>query len=97
MILIGQFRNTVKKGKSQLPSKQQHHPFPMPFKKIFRAVYDYEATADDELNFSEGDVLGVVGEEGAAGEEDGWVYGCNILKDPETNGFIPITYCEEVN
>ena len=64
------------------------------FKKIFKAVYDYEAAAEDELSFSEDNILGIITDEEA--NDDGWVYGCNILKDPETCGFIPITYCEEV-
>lgn len=64
----------------------------MAYKKILKAAYDYEAAEEDELNFSEGDLLGITGDE----DEEGWAYGCNILKDPEANGFIPMTYCEEV-
>ena len=65
----------------------------MPFKKILKAAYDYEATAEDELNFNEGDILGVVGDEEG---DDGWYYGCSVLNEPETNGFLPTTFCEEV-
>ena len=65
----------------------------MPFKKILKAAYDYEATAEDELNFNEGDILGVVGDEEG---DDGWYYGCSVLNEPEINGFIPTTFCEEV-
>lgn len=65
----------------------------MPFKKILRAAYDYQATSEDELNFNEGDILGVVGDEEG---DDGWYYGCSVLIEPEANGFIPTTFCEEV-
>lgn len=69
----------------------------MAYKKILKALYDYEADADDELNFSEGDLLGVIrGDETADEEDDGWYYGCNVMNQSEVNGFIPKTYCEEV-
>lgn len=65
----------------------------MAFSKILRAIYDYEAAAEDELNFAEGDILGIVGDD----DGEGWYYGCNVLgSEPEHNGFIPTTYCEEV-
>lgn len=71
----------------------------MAYKKILKALYDYEATADDELSFNEGDLLGVIrndeNEEAEAGE-DGWYYGCNVMNQTEINGFIPKNYCEEV-
>lgn len=64
----------------------------MGFSKILKAAYDYEASAEDELNFSEGDILGIVGDD----DGEGWYYGCKVLIEPEGNGFIPTTYCEEV-
>lgn len=64
----------------------------MAFKKLLKVVYDYEAAADDELTLNEGDFIGVLGDE----DEDGWYYGSNLLKDAETSGFIPASYCEEV-
>lgn len=66
----------------------------MAYKKIFKALYDYEAAAEDELSFMEGDVLGIVGDQD--GDDEGWLFGCNLLKDSETSGLIPVTYCEEV-
>ena len=70
----------------------------MAYKKILKALYDYEAAAEDELSFNEGDLLGVIGDgnEDETGD-DGWYYGCNVMNQSEINGFIPKTYCEEVN
>lgn len=65
----------------------------MAFSKILKAAYDYEAAAEDELSFAEGDVLGIFGDE----DGEGWYYGCNVLgSDPEHKALIPTTYCEEV-
>ena len=64
----------------------------MAFKKLLKVIYEYEAAAEDELNLSEADIVGVQGEE----DDDGWYYGNNLLKDAETSGFIPASYCEEV-
>jgi hypothetical protein len=63
----------------------------MTFKVILKAQYDYEAAADDEISFSENDLLGVIGDDG----DDEWYFGCNV-SDPSITGFIPKTYCEEV-
>lgn len=70
----------------------------MAYKKILKALYDYEAAAEDELNFSEGDLLGVVigNDETNDDGDDGWYYGCNVMNQSEVNGLIPKTYCEEV-
>ena len=69
----------------------------MAFKKILRASYGYQATADDELTFNENDILGIIeNEEEVEVDNDGWYFGCNVINDPETKGFIPKTYCEEV-
>lgn len=69
----------------------------MTFINFLRASYDYEATADDELTFKENDILGIIeNEEEIEVESDGWYFGCNVVNDPESKGFIPKTYCEEV-
>jgi len=70
----------------------------MAYAKILKALYDYGAAAEDELSFIEGDLLGIIGDESDSGEgDDGWYYGCNVMSQSEVNGFIPKTYCEEVN
>lgn len=92
-----------KKAKQCFRCCQQLPPWlvTMAYKKILKALYDYEAVADDELNFTEGDLLGVLGDENeeAGGDEagdEGWYYGCSVMNQSEVNGFIPKTYCEEV-
>ncbi|XP_028967534.1 protein nervous wreck [Galendromus occidentalis] len=37
-----------------------------------RALYDYESTCEDELSFSEGDVIRIVSKLGSDGVDDGW-------------------------
>ena len=69
----------------------------MAYKKILKALYDYEAAAEDELSFREGDLLGIIEDESNEEGDDGWYYGCNVLMNQsEVNGFIPKNYCEEV-
>ncbi|OQR67541.1 FCH and double SH3 domains protein 2-like [Tropilaelaps mercedesae] len=37
-----------------------------------RALYDYESTCEDELSFSEGDIIKIVSKLGSDGVDDGW-------------------------
>lgn len=62
----------------------------MPFVKVVKAIYDYSAEAEDELSFSEGDVLGVVEETG----DDDWYSAC-LISSPDSVAMIPKTYVEE--
>lgn len=68
----------------------------MVYKKILKALYDYEGSAEDELSFNESDLLGINDDENQEESNDGWYHGCNLLGQSENYGFIPKTYCEEV-
>ncbi|CAG8439501.1 1330_t:CDS:2 [Ambispora leptoticha] len=67
-----------------IPTK--HPPSILPPKKVIKALYDYDASAPNELSFSKGDFFHVVGEE----NDPNWYEACN----PATNlrGLVPVTY-----
>lgn len=52
---------------SLAPATHQQHQQP-----YCRALYDYESTCEDELSFSEGDVIKIVSKLGSDGVDDGW-------------------------
>lgn len=64
----------------------------MAYSKIIRALYDYTAQDDDELNFAEGDVLAVVDER----HDDDWYSAC-LVSSPESVGMCPKTYVQEID
>ena len=59
------------------------------FQKQYKAVFDYVATEDDEVTFSEGDVI-----INAQSIDDGWMFG-TCLRTGKT-GMLPSNYVELV-
>lgn len=64
----------------------------MPYGKVVRAIYTYEAGAPDELSFDEDDLLWV--DEGQQQNDDSWLAGGTIAGDK--TGLIPANYVEPV-
>ena len=62
----------------------------MTYSKIIRALYDYEAQAEDELSFVEGDILAILEER----EDYEWYSAC-LISAPETVALCPKTYVDE--
>ncbi len=56
-----------------------------------KAVYDFEAEAEEELSMQQGDVLGVL----VAQEQQGWLYGIHM--ESKSCGYFPADYCERIN
>jgi hypothetical protein len=59
---------------------------------VVRALYAYEAAAEDELGFAEGAILGVLEQEHP---DEEWFLGFDVTA-PEHTGLIPKTYVETV-
>ena len=60
-----------------------------------RALYDYEATSDEELSFYEGEIIGIIRRNGIHGPDvdDGWWEG--ILMSDNQRGVFPSLVVEE--
>lgn len=59
----------------------------VPPKKVIRALYDYEATSDQELSFSRGDFFHVIGRE----DDSDWYEACNPAL-PDARGLVPVAF-----
>jgi hypothetical protein len=67
----------------------------MPFLGVYKALYDYEPTAEGELAIAERDLLFLL-EKG----DDGWwkaKKAANSEEEEEPEGLIPSNYVEEVS
>ncbi|KAI1394027.1 scd2/ral3 [Hypoxylon trugodes] len=59
----------------------------VPPKKVIRALYDYEATSEQELSFSRGDFFHVIGRE----NDSDWYEACNPAL-PDARGLVPVAF-----
>ncbi|KAF7903556.1 uncharacterized protein EAF01_006605 [Botrytis porri] len=59
----------------------------VPPKKVIRALYDYEATSNQELGFTRGDFFHVIGRE----NDTDWYEACNPAV-PDARGLVPVAY-----
>ncbi|KAL5621970.1 hypothetical protein BROUX41_005915 [Berkeleyomyces rouxiae] len=59
----------------------------VPPKKVIRALYDYNATANDQLSFSRGDFFHVIGRE----NDPDWYEACNPAV-PDARGLVPVSF-----
>lgn len=67
----------------------------MGFIGVYKAIYDYAATSEEELAMKEGDILYVLDK----GGEDGWWKAkkkASADDDDEPEGLVPENYVEEV-
>ena len=61
----------------------------MPLERVVKALYEYEATEEDELTFNEDDLLAVTNT-----DNEEWLLATRL--DDGTSGLIPINYIEDL-
>ena len=64
----------------------------MPYANVVRALYSYEAAAEDEMSFAEDELLCVVGEKDIW--DSSWFAACSL--SGERQGLVPANYVEQV-
>eukprot|EP00729_Bicosta_minor_P000949 gene949-22974_t len=61
-------------------------PTPSSPKKVFQALYDYDARTDDDLSFRKGDMLNIIN------DSDGDWWQAELVTNPTHQGYIPSNY-----
>ncbi|KAI2614108.1 scd2/ral3 [Hypoxylon fragiforme] len=89
MRTIQALRRSIKgdKDKPQVSIAPKSAVAIVPPKKVIRALYDYEATSDQELSFSRGDFFHVIGRE----DDSDWYEACNPAL-PDARGLVPVAF-----
>jgi hypothetical protein len=63
----------------------------MPYQRVVRALYAYDATDTDELSFEEDELLVILPDEG----DEQWLL-ARALQNGDTCGLVPANYVEAV-
>lgn len=67
----------------------------MPYGEVLKALYTYEAAAEDEMSFNEDELLCII-KDGAIEHDENWLLACSLKSETGQTGLVPANYVEPV-